>query len=86
MKYHQALRTAAVESVLCIADRKAWRTLAAGLYGLLFIALRIVMLVTFPVSVPLIAWLIQHDSHRRLEQAQLARAQLIAGIHQNGRA
>lgn len=63
--YLNALREAAADNVRCLAHRRAWRDLHTGMVALAFIALRIMMLVTYPVSTPLMAWVIHSNERAR---------------------
>lgn len=52
----QALKIAARDTIGCLLTPKAWREVRAGAIALAFLLLRLLMLVTFPISIPLVAW------------------------------
>lgn len=56
--YLSALREASTDNVRCLFSRAAWRDLGIGLVAAAFLLLRLVMLVTYPISTPLMAWAI----------------------------
>lgn len=51
-----------------LVDHVMWRALRDGLIGTMALILRILLLALFPISVPLIAWMVIHDRKRREEQ------------------
>lgn len=55
MKYGKALREASREIVVCVVHPAAWRDAWAGAVALLFILLRAVMFLAFPITAPLVA-------------------------------
>lgn len=70
--YLNALREASADNVRCLFLRAAWRDLHTGLVALAFIALRIVMIVTYPISTPLMAMVLlsnERAAHRRARGA-----------------
>lgn len=72
--YLNALREASADNIRCLAHPSAWRDLRTGAVALAFLLLRLVMLLTYPVSTPLMAWVIleneraQHRSARRADR------------------
>lgn len=52
----QALKIAARDTIGCLFTPKAWREVRAGAIATAFLLLRLLMLVTFPISIPLAAW------------------------------
>lgn len=70
--YLNALREAAADNIRCLAHRAAWRDLKNGAIALVFLLLRVVMLLTYPVSTPLMAWVIlanERAMHRAARRA-----------------
>lgn len=61
----QALKIAARDTIGCLLTPKAWREVCAGAVALAFILLRLLMLVTFPISIPLVAWCRFADARAR---------------------
>lgn len=71
MKYSNALRTAAADTVLCVVHPEAWASIRTGAVGLAFVLLRLALLLSFPVAVPLMAWATwytERDNARRMER------------------
>lgn len=72
--YLNALREASADNIRCVVHRAAWRDLAAGGVALAFLVLRVLMLLTYPISTPLMAWVIhaneraQHRAARRADR------------------
>ena len=84
MDCRTALKDAASGSLKAMADRLMWAGILAGAVATVVLLVRLLVLVTFPVSTPLIAWLLILDERRTAEQVEQARARLRRGIHQNG--
>jgi hypothetical protein len=76
---------AAQGSFAGIADSETWRDIGLGMLALLVLALRVLILVTFPISTPLIAWAIWADERKRAREmaAYSARAAFLRH-QQNG--
>lgn len=70
--YLDALREASTDNIRCLFVPAAWRDLRAGMVALTFILLRLVMLLTYPISTPLMAWVIlenERAQHRAWRHA-----------------
>jgi hypothetical protein len=80
----EALRTAVVGSFTALAEPAAWKDIGMGLIGLLAQAIRLCILLTLPISAPIIAWLLVLDDRKRAAQLDEIHARLRRGIHQNG--
>lgn len=62
---HQALHIAASGTLDAMRNRAMWRDIGTGIVAKMVLVVRCAILVTFPVSVPLIACMIMLDEHRR---------------------
>lgn len=82
-------REALVESVRVIgwnlSEKHMWTHLRIGVNAGVALILRIAILVAFPVTVPVIAWLLIKEERDRPAREAEARTRLRAGIHRNGR-
>lgn len=70
--YVNALREASADNIRCLAHPSAWRDLRTGAVALAFLVLRLVMVLTYPISTPLMAWVIlqnEREQHRAVRRA-----------------
>lgn len=77
--YRNALREAAADNLRCLAHRAAWRDLHTGMVALAFIALRIVMLITYPISTPVMAMVLLQNERARHRAARSADKDWLEG-------
>ena len=70
--YTNSLREASADNIRCLAHPAAWRDLKAGAVALVFILLRVAMLLTYPISTPLMAWAILSNERARHRSARRA--------------
>lgn len=85
LTYRQALRAAAATAFTSLGRSEQWRDIGVGVLALVVQIIRLGILFTFPISTPLIAWLIQLDERKTAIQRAEARARLAEQLHQNGR-
>ena len=85
MKIIEAFKISALGAMDGIIDREMWEDIGAGLFAVFVLLVRCLILVTFPVSVPLIAVLIMLDERKRARDSIEARARMRRGMHHNGR-
>lgn len=71
-----------LDAMVC---RRMWDDIGNGLLAIVVLALRLLILVTFPVSQPLIAWMLWKSDRINREHLAEARARLRAAMHRNGR-
>lgn len=88
MKKTEALITAATETFTCFFRPQFWTIAVAGMAAiggaLMWFSLRVLMILTFPISIPLMAWAIYADDRRNRKQAEEIMQRLRKGICQNG--
>lgn len=84
LTWKKALRASALGTFTALTYADTWRDIGAGIFAVSVQLLRILLLVLFPVTIPLFAWLIIRDTKRRAEEEPKRRAALRAGIHKNG--
>lgn len=88
LTYRQALRKAACETLTMLAHPDVWsdlgRALRDGVWSILFLLVRLGLLLAFPLSIPLVAYLMVLDERKRAAHEIEIRAKLRRGIHQNG--
>lgn len=84
MTFREALKTIAAESLRNLGEMDMWGDMVAGLVAVFLLAVRLAVLVTFPISLPLIAWLMIVDEQKRAREFEALRAKLRRGMHQNG--
>lgn len=85
MTYAQALKAAARTAFTALGPSEQWRDIGNGMIAVLVQLIRLAILLSFPFSTPLIAWLIQLDERKTAVQRAEARERLLQQIHQNGR-
>lgn len=80
------LKIAAEGTLYSIVAQDTWRDLCLGLLAVMVLALRFAILLTFPISTPLIAWLIWWLSDRKFKRDAAATTErLLRDMHRNGR-
>lgn len=79
------LKIAAEGTLFGLVASDTWTDLCVGLLAVVTLALRALILVTFPVSTPLIAWLIWVDDRKHERDAEVITKRLLSDIHRNGR-
>lgn len=88
MKKTEALITAATETFTCFFKPQFWTIAVAGMAAiggaLMWLSLRVLMIITFPISIPLMAWAIYADDRKNRKQAEEIMERLRKGIHRNG--
>lgn len=88
MKKTEALITAATETFTCFFKPQFWTIAVAGMAAiggaLMWLSLRVLMIITFPISIPLMAWAIYADDRKYRKQAEEAMRQMREGRPQNG--
>lgn len=85
MKFIEAFEISVLGTIDGMLDRKMWKCIGGGMLAAFFLLVRCLILVTFPVSVPLIAVLIMLDERKRARDSIEARARMRRGMHNNGR-
>lgn len=79
------LKIAALGTLDGLVMRDTWTEIWIGLLSCIVMAIRVLILVTFPISTPLIAWLIWLDDRKHERDAAAATVRLLRDIHRNGR-
>lgn len=59
-----------------IVDEELWDAMREGAFSIFVLVVRLILLVLFPISVPLIAWMVIHDRKLRDEQQEEFRARV----------
>lgn len=85
MTYREALCAAIVGSFRALAMKNTWRDIGNGLLGILVQIVRLLIIISLPFTVWVVAFLIQMDERKTAEQREKIRKMLIQGIHKNGR-
>jgi hypothetical protein len=79
------LKDAFVEIILGgLVDEELWKALREGAFAALVLVVRLILLAIFPISVPLVAWMVIHDRERREKQQAEFRIRVRQEMHQNG--
>lgn len=76
--YKQALRATAIGTLKALGYRNTWEDLLSGAIALVVLAVRLLILLTFPISVPLIALLARHWLNELDGKRQTIRQQMQA--------
>lgn len=84
MDWRQSLKRASWGTFAGMADDEMWGRIGLGILAVVVLLLRIVFVLTYPISTPIIAWLLILDERKRDEQVARRRAKMRAGMHQNG--
>ena len=85
MKIIEAFKISALGTLDGMHCRKMWEDIGGGMLASFVLLVRCLILVTFPISVPLIAVLIMLDERKRARDSIEARARMRRGMHNNGR-
>ena len=79
------LKIAAAGTLYGLVARETWTDLGLGMLAVLVMVLRVAILVTFPISTPLIAWLIWLDDRKFKRDAATTTERLLRDMHRNVR-
>lgn len=82
MTFLDELRAEAAASVTMLGHRSMWDDIVTGAWGCFALAIRLLILMLFPISVPLIAWIVVKDKKLRLVQEAEARKRMRAAYLQ----
>lgn len=83
--YKEALKRAAIGSLKGLVWRETWTDLLFGVAAALLLCSRVVTVLTYPISTPLIAWVLMRETNRREAKATEIRRRMRADMHKNGR-
>lgn len=81
MKYSEALRAAVVGTLTGLVWRATWRDIGHGIIAVLVLTIRVLVFLSLPVSLPILAVLIQKDEALRKKQDAEARRRLREQLH-----
>lgn len=77
------LKVAIIGTFDAMVCRRMWGDIGNGILAILVLLLRLLILVTFPVSQPVIAWLLWKSDKFNRERLDEARARLRARMNSN---
>lgn len=85
MKWIKQMKHEAWITLHILASESMWIDIRRGIFAIMQLLIRVLVLITFPISTPLFAWASIRQERRMAEYEAKARERLRADIHRNGK-